>query len=132
MGLRNRLLNANNEYQNMNKHQRVLCVCSAGLLRSPTAAHVLCQPPYNYNTRAAGLDESFALVCVDEVLLEWADKIVTMNEGHRAQLREKLNKLGIRRPIKVLNIPDDFGYRDPELIELIHERYKETEYELGT
>ena len=57
--LMNRLANSSNRYQG--EYKRVLCVCSAGLLRSPTAALVLSQEPYNFNTRAAGLDEAFAL-----------------------------------------------------------------------
>ena len=51
--LMNRIANSTNPFQK--DYKRVLCVCSAGLLRSPTAAYVLSQAPYNYNTRAAGL-----------------------------------------------------------------------------
>jgi len=32
---------------------------------------VLSQEPYNYNTRAAGIVDDYALVPVDEVLLNW-------------------------------------------------------------
>lgn len=74
----NRKWNSHNEYQG--KHKRVLCVCSAGLLRSPTAAWVLSNPPYNFNTRAAGIDVGHALIPVDDVLIEWADEIVCMDE----------------------------------------------------
>lgn len=72
----NRLDNARNEFQG--EYKRVLCVCSAGLLRSPTTAVVLSSEPYNFNTRAAGLVREFALVPVDKVLLFWADEIVCM------------------------------------------------------
>ena len=48
----NRMWNVSNPWQGDAK--RVLCVCSAGLLRSPTAAKVL-YDEYGYNTRAAGL-----------------------------------------------------------------------------
>jgi len=64
MSLRNRIHNSSNPYQG--KFKRVLCVCSAGLLRSPTTAFVLSQEPYNYNTRAAGIVDDYALVPVDE------------------------------------------------------------------
>ena len=47
----NRLGNSRNIYQG--KDKRVLCVCSAGLLRSPTAANVL-HKEFGYNTRACG------------------------------------------------------------------------------
>lgn len=75
--LMNRIANSTNQFQG--SYKRVLCVCSAGLLRSPTTALVLSQPPYNYNTRAAGLTKEFALVPVDPVLLHWADEVVCMN-----------------------------------------------------
>ena len=124
--LMNRMANANNKYQG--SYKRVLCVCSAGLLRSPTAALVLSQEPYNFNTRAAGLEPEFALVPVDRVLLEWADEIVTMTseqaQGVRALLEED-------KPIVVLGIDDNFRYRDPDLIRLIRESYDKHTKELS-
>jgi predicted protein tyrosine phosphatase len=82
---------------------------------------VLSQEPYNFNTRAAGLTAEFALVPVDEVLLQWADLIVCMDDRQEAQLREMLGEE--ERPIVNLGIPDVYGYRDPVLIDLIRERY---------
>ena len=116
--LMNRLANCTNRYQG--KYKRVLCVCSAGLLRSPTAAFVLSQEPYNFNTRAAGLTPEFALVPVDRVLLEWADEIVVMSAQQAEQIRAMLED---EKQIVVLGIPDNFRYRDPELIRLIRESY---------
>jgi predicted protein tyrosine phosphatase len=123
--LMNRLANAGNPYQGDAK--KVLCVCSAGLLRSPTAAEVLSKEPYNFNTRAAGLTIEFALIPVDEVLLSWADEIVCMSyEQYNALERTLLlNKNSILRKKRIINldINDSYGFRDPELIELIKERY---------
>jgi len=116
--LMNRIANATNPFQG--KHKRVLCVCSAGILRSPTAALVLSQEPYNYNTRAAGLTAEFALVPVDRVLLHWAEEVVCMSQEQAEHLRDLI---GEEKPIVVLNIPDIYGYRDPELIEKIREAY---------
>jgi predicted protein tyrosine phosphatase len=81
MSFMNRLGNCTNPYQGNTK--KVLCVCSAGLLRSPTAAVVLSQEPFNYNTRAAGISTDYALVQVDDVLVTWADEIVCMDENSR-------------------------------------------------
>jgi len=117
--LMNRLANSKNPFQG--SYKKVLCVCSAGILRSPTAAFVLAKEPYNFNTRAAGLTAEFALVPVDEVLLQWADLIVCMDDRQEAQLREMLGEE--ERPIVNLGIPDVYGYRDPVLIDLIRERY---------
>lgn len=116
--LMNRLANATNLFQG--KYKRVLCVCSAGLLRSPTAALVLSQEPYNYNTRATGLMKEFALVPVDQVLLHWADEIVCMNPEQAEELRERLET---DKPVIVLNIEDRYRYRDPELVEQIKAAY---------
>ena len=119
--LMNRIANSDNRFQGA--YKRVLCVCSAGLLRSPTAAWVLSQEPYNYNTRAAGLTEEFALVPVDKVLLHWADEIVCMSEDQKSDLIDMLFNLQEEKPIISLNIPDMYGYRDPELVELIRTAY---------
>ena len=51
-----------NAYQG--KHKKVLTVCSAGCLRSPTAAHILSSDPWNFNTRAAGISLEYAIVPV--------------------------------------------------------------------
>ena len=121
----NRLNNCTNPYQG--DFKKVLCVCSAGLLRSPTAAWVLSQEPYNFNTRAAGATEDFALVPVDEVLLTWADEVVTMGPEQAETINTLLKILGLYDPPKVisLDIPDNFRYRDPQLVELIKQRYDE-------
>lgn len=124
--LMNRLANSSNRYQG--EYKRVLCVCSAGLLRSPTAALVLSQEPYNFNTRAAGLDEAFALIPVDRVLIEWADEIVTMTSDQAEEIRNRLEE---EKPIVVLNIDDNYRYRDPELIKLIRESYDNHTKELS-
>lgn len=116
--LMNRLGNCHNPHQG--RFKRVLCVCSAGLLRSPTTAVVLSQEPYNYNTRAAGLIPEFALVPVDKVLLDWADEIVCMTK----EQKEILDKLANPNcEVICLSIPDSFAYRDPQLIKLIKEKY---------
>ncbi len=110
--MNNRKHNASNP--NQGKFKKVLCVCSAGLLRSPTAALVLSQEPYNFNTRAVGLEEDFALIPIDDVHIEWADEIVCMTSYQAVELKWKTKK-----PIICLNIPDNFSYRDPQLMEMI-------------
>jgi len=120
---RSRVYNCTNVYQNYDKHKRVLCVCSAGLLRSPTAAFVLGQEPYNFNTRAAGVFAEYALVPVDGVLLTWADEIVCMTAEQKDLLQMFLKAEHLKKPVIYLNIPDTFGYRDPELIQLIKKNY---------
>ena len=121
MSYMNRLGNCHNKYQMYNK--RVLCVCSAGLLRSPTAAVVLSQDPYNFNTRAAGISEEYALIQVDDVLLNWADEIVCMEEYQKHRLIYLLNGLNLLTPVICLDIKDNYSYRDPVLISHIKNQY---------
>lgn len=113
----NRKWNSRNSFQGA--YKRVLCVCSAGLLRSPTAAWVLSNEPYNFNTRAVGLDKNFALISVDDTLLEWADEIVCMNDEQEQTLK------GYGKPVHNLNINDSFEYRDKGLITIIKMRARE-------
>ena len=123
MSLLNRLANVNNTFQKINKHKRVLCVCSAGLLRSPTAALVLSQEPFNFNTRAVGLVDQFALIPLDKVLLEWADEIVCMEQDQKIALIDFTKHISDFKPIICLDIEDNFEYRNPELMRLIKENY---------
>src|SRR5687768_2523899 len=110
--------NTKNEHQG--EFKKVLCVCSAGLLRSPTAAWVLSNPPFNFNTRAAGIEGVYALILVDDVLLTWADEVVVMNGDLAMRIREK----GYTGLIVDLRIKDSYDYRDPELVNIITERYR--------
>lgn len=119
----NRIHNASNPHQGAFK--KVLCVCSAGLLRSPTAAWVLSQEPYGYNTRAAGIGDDYALVCLDAVLISWCDEVVVMNGEMALKVLEiGRGTLGFasKRTIN-LEIPDDYAYRDEKLIALIKQNY---------
>jgi predicted protein tyrosine phosphatase len=104
-------------------YKRVLTVCSANMLRSPTIAHVLSAEPYNFNTRSAGT-ESYALIHVTEDLLRWADEIVCADTEHVMQIRDKMMEWMIDKPIINLEIPDNYDYRNPKLIQMIKENYE--------
>ena len=111
-----------NSYQG--DYKRVLTVCSANMLRSPTIAMVLSMPPYDYNTRSAGI-HSFALIPVTEELLFWADEIVCADTEHALTIRDRLMELNLDKPVVNLRIPDNYEYRNPELIMMIRRRYDE-------
>jgi len=111
-----------NSYQG--DYKRVLTVCSANMLRSPTIALVLSMPPYDYNTRSAGT-HSFALIPVTEDLLMWADEIVCADTEHALVIRDKMMEYQLDKPIVNLRIPDIYEYRNPELIAMIRRRYDE-------
>ena len=117
---RNRAFNMSNPAQG--KYKKVFCVCSAGLLRSPTAALVLSQEPFNFNTRAAGMEKDYALVVVDEYLLHWCDEVVCMSRSQELEIKDQFS---FDKPVICLNIDDSYDYRDPKLIKLIAKRYQE-------
>ena len=109
-----------NSYQG--DYKRVLTVCSANMLRSPTIAHVLSAEPYNFNTRSAGTSD-FALIPVTNDLLMWADEIVCADSEHTTVINKMLQKLDIDKPLINLRIPDVYEYRNEGLIDLIKLRY---------
>lgn len=111
---------ANVKDPDQGSYKRVLCVCTAGLLRSPTAALLLADEPYNFNTRSAGVNANYALVLVNDILVHWADEIVCMEDGHQQILKHMTNK-----PIICLNIPNCYKFRSPELFEAIRLKYNE-------
>ena len=122
--LMNRIHNSTNPCQG--EFKKVLCVCSAGLLRSPTTAWVLSNPPFNYNTRSAGVVDAFALIQIDDVLLHWADEIVCMEKAHQKEILNILSQMEMEKRPKVicLSIEDSYYYRQDELVKLITEKYK--------
>lgn len=113
----NALWNCKNPYQG--DFKKALCVCSAGLLRSPTIAWVMSNN--GYNTRACGVHD-YALIELDEVLLEWPDIIVCANTDIFNIVAPQTTQ-----DIFDLKLPDKFKYRDPELVQLIEEKLKELE-----
>lgn len=130
MSTRNRMANLDNKYQG--KFRRVLCVCSAGMLRSPTVAWVLSQEPYNFNTRAVGINKEYALIPIDEAMVFWADDVIVFDHDIENAVNTIIEnsswKDDFERPnIFVWKIPDMFDFRDPKLIEKI-KVFAEKEY----
>lgn len=114
----------NNHYQGSDK--RVLFVCSAGLLRSATAARIYAK---KYNTRAAG-SAPYALIPVSHELLLWADEVVFVNhENYLAtKIKFDLDEIKARGTIiTVLNIPDHFDHMDEDLIRVFEQDYESLE-----
>ncbi len=115
---RNQLGNAKNSYQTEAK--RVLTICSAGILRSPTAA-VLLNKEYGFNCRPAGIVAEYALIPVSEVLIHWADEFVFMEDWHLDKFKVDFHYFGPASSkletghYQVLNIPDNFDWMHPEL-----------------
>jgi len=117
MSRRNALHNCTNPNQGM--YARILCVCSAGLLRSPTLAELLIKR--GYNARAAGVHD-YALVPIDDVLIEWADIIICADADKLELLGNKYADKLENKTVYNFNIPDIYEYRNPELVKIIQEQ----------
>lgn len=119
---RNQLANVNNPFQG--DAWKVLCICSAGLLRSPTAANAL-HKKFGYNTRACGSSHTFALIPITEALIAWADELLFVNKENFDELdseeKELIEKFG--KFTTVLNIPDDYDFGSKMLEEIIVSQY---------
>ena len=114
----NRFWNAQNP--NQGEFTRVLCVCSAGLLRSPTVAWILSNDPFNCNTRAVGSVENFALVHMDHVMVHWADVIVFVSKENADDTMHKFDLS--KKHLVTLNLPDEFTFRAPALVAVAKEQ----------
>ncbi len=114
----NALWNCKNPYQG--KYKKVLTVCSAGLLRSPTIAWYI-QSVSDYNCRAAGIHD-YALVQVDEVLIKWADIIICSDQEKYDYILEKYGDKISEYDIHNFNIPDIYEYKNPDLLKIIEEQ----------
>lgn len=117
---RNQLANVSNKYQGTD--QRVLCVCSAGLLRSPTTASVL-HKEFGFNTRACGHSQEYALIPISEALIEWAEQVVFVSQENFDECSNEAKELLSEKTVVILDIPDEFEYNNPQLREIIKEQY---------
>lgn len=105
---------------------KVLTVCSGGVLRSPTAATLLTQL-YNYNCRSCGTQD-YALIPLSKELVYWAEEIVVAEYYHQGEVEDVINNCYLDEPrplIRVLEIPDEFDYMDPELVRLMKLKFDE-------
>jgi predicted protein tyrosine phosphatase len=120
-----------NEWQG--KTKKVLTVCSAGCLRSPTAAHILSSPPFNFNTRCAGTSSEYAIIPITEALIAWADIILVMDSFQQKYVNDLQNKLfndmdnwaydfKLKEVIN-LEIDDVYEYRSPALIKIMTDKF---------
>ncbi len=93
-------------------------MCSRNQWRSPTAEK-LCVGRPGVEARSAGTAPS-ARVRVNAGHLQWADRVFCMERRHVQRLGEDFPDELIGKSIVCLDIADDYGFMDPELIELLH------------
>lgn len=99
---------------------KVLFVCTANKLRSPTAEDVFCDYP-GIEAVSAGTDAQAPRPLTKELVAS-ADLIFAMETHHRERVRKKYKQRPPDSRIITLHIPDEYERGDPDLIELLREK----------
>ena len=97
----------------------VLFICSRNQWRSPTAEQLWRKHPA-ISARSAGTSPN-ARHTVSVQDIQWAHVILAMEEKHKSRLKAEFTGLLDNKPIHVLDIPDDYKYMDPELVEMLEQ-----------
>jgi predicted protein tyrosine phosphatase len=72
---------------------------------------------------SAGLNPD-AEVPLDSELVEWAELIFVMERVHRTRLTRQFSRYLKEKRVVCLDIPDEFDYMQPELVELLRIKLK--------
>jgi predicted protein tyrosine phosphatase len=97
----------------------ILFICSMNKWRSPTGEAIFRRHD-GVNTRSAGTSRK-ARRQVKLPDIQWADMICVMEEKHLSRLRADFRGEVKHKDIHVLDIPDDYQFMDPELVDLIRD-----------
>jgi predicted protein tyrosine phosphatase len=95
----------------------LLFVCSRNQWRSPTAEEIY-KNFQGINVRSAGTEPSSRVRLTTKTIL-WADIIFVMEKNHKERILESFKAQVEDKKIIVLDIPDEYKFMDPELIEEI-------------
>jgi predicted protein tyrosine phosphatase len=98
---------------------KLLVVCSRNLWRSPTAAAIYRGDP-RVSIRSAGLSHN-APHQLSSRDLGWADLLLYMEPEHLAKIKKLFPGEQLPQSIN-LDIPDDYRYMDPELVEILKQK----------
>ena len=95
----------------------VLFVCSQNRWRSPTAEAIY-RDHNELSVRSRGTSHN-AKRTIGAGDIQWADVIMVMEHKHKQRLQADYPTAMYRKTIHVLDIPDDYRFMDPELIEIL-------------
>ncbi|MDH0096432.1 low molecular weight protein tyrosine phosphatase family protein [Ectopseudomonas hydrolytica] len=99
---------------------RALFISSRNRLRSPTAEQLFGSWP-GVETDSAGLAPD-AEVRLSAEQVQWATLILVMEKRHRSRLMRQYRQALAGKRVICLDIPDDYAYMQPELIELLQRK----------
>ena len=100
--------------------RRILFVCRQNRVRSATAERLFCKRR-DLDVRSAGTGPD-ALVTVTARMLDWADLVITMDDGQKAALEGMFPGHPSLGRLVCLDIADDYTFLQPELVALLEAR----------
>lgn len=98
---------------------KLLFICSRNQWRSPTAEAIWRRQP-GFEVRSAGTSPN-ARKSISPADILWADIIFVMEHKHLKRLRAEYMQLLEHKRVHVLDIPDDYRFMDPELVDMLEE-----------
>ncbi|MGH1541181.1 MAG: low molecular weight protein tyrosine phosphatase family protein [Arenicella sp.] len=102
----------------MNNTSNLLFICSRNQWRSPTAEKIYKQR--GYSARSAGTSPNAnRTVTMNDI--RWSDQVFVMEKKHKNRLIAQFTRLLEHKTIHILDIPDDYKFMDPELIEVLED-----------
>ena len=99
---------------------KILFVCTVNRMRSATA-HKIFESDPRFEVDSSGTSKSASTVLEPEHL-EWADVVMVMEKSHRNFIRHKYPEYYDKKKIVCLNVPDDFDFMQPELIDILNNK----------
>lgn len=107
----------------MSEKPNLLVVCGRNKKRSRTAEHIF-KNDIRFNIRSAGLSPKSDRK-ISENDLNWSDWVLVMENQQRRKIWDLFNHLELPE-IEILEIPDDYEFMDPELVEILTDKINET------
>ncbi|MBQ3918718.1 MAG: protein tyrosine phosphatase [Oscillospiraceae bacterium] len=95
----------------------ILFICSQNKRRSLTAERMF-DGVNGHSVRSAGT-ESNARIKVTAGMIKWADIIFCFEKKHLRRIRERFSDELCGKDTITLNIPDEYGYMDDELQDIL-------------
>jgi len=95
--------------------KNLLFICSRNQWRSPTAEAIWRKHP-DFNAKSAGTSPR-AKKTVGPADIRWADMIFVMEQKLKNRLKAEFTRMLDHKPVHVLDIPDEYQYMDPELVQ---------------
>jgi len=96
---------------------KLLFLCSQNKRRSLTAEKIFGKMK-EYEVRSAGTENN-ARVKVTAGMIGWAEVVFCMEKKHVRRIKEKYADVLVDKKVICLNIADDYGYMDEELVDVL-------------